>query len=1001
MTGTPYLCNFKMRKFAIILFLMAFAAGPIKAQKHSFSGRVLEKATGEPVEFAIVLINATEQWSVTDHEGRFSIDNIKTPKSTVTISCLGYVTLTRELKFAQDISNAKFQLEIDNLTLSGAVVTAKENDAAATTSRTIDKTALEHVQVMNVGDVASLLPGGATVDNNLVTSRQFNIRAGAASENGNASFGTAVEVDGMRLSNNASYGDVKGVSTNSIASANVESVEVISGVPSVEYGDIGAGIVKINTKKGKTPWMITLSTSPRTKQVSFSKGLGLGETAGGKSRGVLNISAEYTRSVSDVMSPYTSYDRKQLSLSYSNTFSQGLFAGKPLRFSAGVTGNLGGLDNKADPDKLVGTFSTARDNTLRGNLSANWLLSLPWITNVELNASAGFSDKRSRENKNYTYSVSSTALHALKEGYYISAPYVEGGDNPAVLIAPGSRYNVLAIDDRPVTAKVSLKANWAAHLGKASNKVKLGADWNYDYNLGTGQYSEDEATSPTYRVYRYCDNPAMHNLGVFLEDNLSLPVGQGHLNLIAGLRSDNTFIKGSAYGSTSSLSPRFNAKYTVLDPRKRSNRTLRELAFRASWGVAVKLPSFHVLYPTPSYLDIDVFSSTASQGTNTVYMGYYVLPRSLEYNPSLRWQRNQQGEVGVDANIAGTRISLAAFYNRTLDSYYTSETYSGFRYTYTGLESTQSIGIPSENRIYVINPVSGAVTARDKTGALPDQTLSGEPRQRFTHSTRPDNAGYTTSRWGLEWVIDFPRIEAIGTTVRLDGNYYHYKSINTDMMAYTSLSEMGVDGRPYKYVGYYSGGRNVANGNLSRNLRNNLTITTHIPKVRMIISLKLEASLLRYSLALSEIDGAERARVMADRSKLLELLPDQSIYSGNNFTVVFPEYYESIEQPGVQVPYLEKLRWAKANDPALYNDLARLAVTSNYLYIFNEDYISPYFCANFSITKELGDIASLSFYANNFFNNMGQVFSTKTGNYSSVSSYIPSFYYGLTLRLKF
>ena len=140
---------------------------------------------------------------------------------------------------------------------------------------------------------------------------------------------------------------------------------------------------------------------------------------------------------------------------------------------------------------------------------------------------------------------------------------------------------------------------------------------------------------------------------------------------------------------------------------------------------------------------------------------------------------------------------------------------------------------------------------------------------------------------------------------------------------------------------------------------------------------------------------------MADRSKLLELLPDQSIYSGNNFSVVFPEYYESIEQPGVQVPYLEKLQWAKTNDPALYNDLAKLAVTSNYLYIFNEDYISPYFCANFSITKELGDIASLSFYANNFFNNMGQVFSTKTGNYSSVSSYIPSFYYGLTLRLKF
>ena len=46
-------------------------------------------------------------------------------------------------------------------------------------------------------------------------------------------------------------------------------------------------------------------------------------------------------------------------------------------------------------------------------------------------------------------------------------------------------------------------------------------------------------------------------------------------------------------------------------------------------------------------------------------------------------------------------------------------------------------------------------------------------------------------------------------------------------------------------------------------------------------------------------------------------------------------------------------------------------------------------------------VASISFYANNFLNNMGQVFSTKTETYSSVTSYIPSFYYGLTLRLKF
>ena len=74
---------------------------------------------------------------------------------------------------------------------------------------------------------------------------------------------------------------------------------------------------------------------------------------------------------------------------------------------------------------------------------------------------------------------------------------------------------------------------------------------------------------------------------------------------------------------------------------------------------------------------------------------------------------------------------------------------------------------------------------------------------------------------------------------------------------------------------------------------------------------------------------------------------------------------------------------------------------TTYNYTFLKDYISPYFSANFSVTKEIGDMASISFYANNFFNNMGQVYSSKTGNYSSVTSYIPRFYYGLTLRLKF
>ena len=306
-----------MRKFAVILLILATAL-QAAGQGRVFKGKVVDKRTGEPVEFATVLVKATEQWSVTDEKGQFSIEGIRVAGSKVEIASLGYVTLTQDVKFSGETTEITFKVDEDNLTLESAVVTAQENSNSAATSRTIDKTALEHVQIMNISDISSLLPGGASVNPSLVSDQQISLRS-AKGESGSSSFGTAIEVDGVRLSNNASFtssdlngrsGSVKGASTNNIASSNIESVEVITGVPSVEYGDMGSGVVKINTRKGKTPWNVTMSTSPKTKQVSVSKGFGLGKTRSGFNLGVLNASAEYTNSVADPMSPYTSYDRK-------------------------------------------------------------------------------------------------------------------------------------------------------------------------------------------------------------------------------------------------------------------------------------------------------------------------------------------------------------------------------------------------------------------------------------------------------------------------------------------------------------------------------------------------------------------------------------------------------------------------------------------------------------------------------------------------------------------
>lgn len=986
------------------------------AQTWSFSGVVLNKRTGEPVEYATIILESTSQWAVADAEGKFSISKIQEGTNIISISCLGFVTDTKEISISRNIENYKVMLAEDNLALDGATVTAQEKDNTATTSRLIDKTALDHVQMMNIADVTGLLPGGATTNPDLTSSQQFNIRAGegGSSEKGNSSFGTAVEVDGVRLSNNASFTidnsatGVKGVSTNNIASSNVESVEVITGVPSVEYGDMTSGIVKINSRKGATPYIVTLSSNPRTKQISASKGFNLGETRSSRSKGVLNTNLEYTKAISDKMSPFTAYDRKQLSLIYSNTFNRGAFANTPLQFSAGVTGNLGGMDSKADPDKFLDTFEKGRDNSIRGNVSMNLLLSKSWITNLEFNASVVYTDKLVRVRDNYSGSASTSAMHGREEGYFVAQDYVAGADQAITLIPRGNWYNTMCVDDRPLNYKLALKANWARQWGKVNNKVKVGADWTGDGNFGIGEYSEDMSNAPSFREYRYNEVPFMHNIAAYIEDNVMIPLGSTKLNLIAGLRNDNTIIKGSAYGTTSSLSPRFNAKYVVVSPKGRKSKTLRELAFRASWGLAVKQPSFSILFPTPSYRDILTFTPTSdSQGK--YYPAYYISPRTIEYNPDLKWQKNKQSEIGMDIDIKGYSISLAAFYNRTFDAYSINTAYTPFTYNYTSTAMLQNnCSIPTENRQFEVDRTTGQVTVHDKTGAQASEVIPYVVKKGLNNHSYARNESHPIDRYGIEWIIDFKRIEALNTTIRLDGTYYGYRQLDSDIEAYSPYNITGADGEPYKYVGFYYGGDGYGNGTESRTLKTNVTVTTHIPKIRMIISLKVQATFLRYQRYLSEkADGSVRSYVVSDRSDILSTT-DQSIYSGNNFVVLYPEYYTTADDPNTQRNYLEDLKWAKQNDKQLFNDLSRLAAVTNYIWHFGKDYYTPYFSANLNVTKEIGDLASVSFYANNFFNNLGQVKSSKTGEVTSLGGaafannrFIPGFFYGLSVRLKF
>ena len=938
-----------MRSFLTIAFLLLTVLCA-DAQSRAVSGRIIDAGSGDPVIGAVVRIGTDYLWASTDIEGEFTFDNVEPGKHELEASCLGYVSVLMEIDVNKDIENLEIKLHESSLALDEVVVTAQKAKDGLGTTHSLGRDALNHLQMSNMTDVAALLPGGKTVNPDLTSENSFSIREGGSSS-GNAAFGTAVEVDGVRLGNNASFGEMGGVDTRSVAVENIESIEVITGVPSAEYGDLGSGMVRINTRKGRTPTNITFSVNPRTYQASVSKGIDLQEN-----NGVLNLSAEWARAIKKLISPYESYTRTAITLGYSNTFAKGL------RFETGFTGNIGGMNTKDDPDAFTGEFQKERDNAFRGNTSLTWQLNKPGITNLKFDASVNFNDNLYHYHKYESYASNQPAVHAEQEGYFIADRL------------PLTFFSDQIIDSKELDLAASVKYNWHKRWDDVKSQLKAGVQWKANGNVGKGEYYQDPSLAANgYRPRPYTDYPFMHNLSVYAEEHLTLPVSGTKLEVTAGLRLENVFIQGSLYNKKATLSPRFNLKWQLAEG----------FAVRGGWGITEKLPSYYILYPKQEYRDIQTFGFP--HGDQTSYI-YYTQPYTVTYNPDLRWQRNSSSELGLEASFLGTKISLTGFYNITKGPYNFIDVYEP--YSYNILQRPEGFSIPADPQIKV-DSQTGMMYVR---GGDDDYWTPMDIKvtdRTFAKSTKQNN-GADVQRAGAELVIDFPEIKPVRTSFRLDASYTFTKYLNDQLAAYyqNGWSHTSLANRSYQYVGIYAngtGGNSVANGKITHNLDANLTAITHIPQARLIITCRLEMSLLRRSRNLSMYNGADYAYTVSEADKTPT---GEDIYKGGSYTAIRPVSYMDLD--GNVHPFTD----AQAADPAFAN----LILKSANAYTFAQDGYGAYMSANLSITKEIGDHVSLSFFANNFTNSRPYVVSMATG---VGAIFTPAFYYGLTCRLKF
>lgn len=851
-----------------------------------------------------------------------------------------------------------------SLRLPDVEVTAQRRTLQGTTSYIMDRTTLDHAQTINISDIMSLLPGGKTINSTLMNDDRILLRS-QSSERGNASFGTGIEIDGMRLDNNAMMDDTQAASTRSLSSSNIGSVEIISGIAGVEYGDISNGIVKVNSRRGRTQWILEGSINPYTRQVALHKGLQIG-----KKNGILNFSLEHANSFSDISSPYTAYQRNTLSLGYYYAIPKSVAHGK-LSVHTVFAGNVGGYNSKADPDAFKDTYTKIRDNQLRGSLDLKWIKNNTslGVFNVTLHGAFSTSDKRTENYTNNSSSSEQPLIHTLQNGYAQSLTYDDytnlyGEGAGGIMLGPtGYWYTRYYNDQKPLTFQLKAKGEWTKVLSRTSasmpitNKVMFGMEYNTSRNNGQGVWYEDiRYASDGWRPYVYRDLPTMKNLAIFLEDKFIV----GKMRLTAGLRDDITMLAGSGYGTLSSLSPRINMQYKF---------------FHAGFGKSVKLPSFQILYPADSYSD-KLSSTVGTTSSGSPIYTYYTNVQKTLVNNDLKWQSTNQVDIGVEYPFKDIRVSLSGYWHKTINPYQRVNIYTPFAY-----DKTDQVSGQIEYHTYSANY----------------RYVNGSP----------------VTRYGLEWIIDATLCRAnsarlVGLKLRLDGSYYHYKGIDNTLLAGApngvgDLSATTSGAGPL--IGYYSGSNitstssssiSIANGSMSKGCNVNATFTAHIPKARLIMTLKVESTFLNYKRSLSENRSAILLQAAGDIFG--------TKYNGEKdcYVALYPEYYSTWENPEQKIPFAEALSNAKESDATLYKQLCNLIVRSNTSYYFNPNDISSYFSCNFSITKEIGNMFSVSLYANNFLNNMHSVHSSQTGLDSSLfgSAYIPKFYYGASLRIK-
>ena len=902
----------RFRIFSLLSILMLFGVSAYGRDSGTYTIKavILDK-TGEPLSGATMQLVQSGLWGISGKDGEVEIRNVPRLPVAYKVSMLGYKDVEGEICL-DGKDNVRILMEEESLSMREVVVVAQAGQGGESTTSIIGRQALDHLQATSLKDILQLLPGGVSMKNPSLTSPgQFKVRTLAS--DGNATFGAAIIINGMPVSTNANMNTGLGLSSissgnsgadlRSIATDDIESVEIIRGVASAEYGDVSSGVMIVNKRIGVSDLNMKARIMPGIMQLHAGKGFDI------KSAGSLNISADYARGTSDPRFLTDKYNRGILSLAHRKTLLDKTWT-LTTNIDLSYTGEWKGADPD-EPEAMKKFFSSRDAFSLR--LSHNGMLKLDKALARTLKYDVALSLSSDRIFNDRLVSVGSGAiLDATKDGMYEGTPY------------PSSYETLSGTKSNPVMYWAKFSDLFYLNVGNMSNRFNVGTEWKIEGNRGIGQYDKTlkfKAFAQD-RIRRFCDIPYMNQISAYVEDNVVLTFSERRYPNITGQAGVRwTVVQPWRNERMMALSPRLNI---AVNP-------VRYLSLRLGYGISEKVPSLQDLYPSPDYYDF--YNMSVSDGQKSYYL---YSTRVFDNKPvSIKTMRGTKYELGFDVRLDnGMSFSVVGYHEKVSRCF--------------GPDN-------SEWKTLVFDVWNAADVTFTGQKPIYDQQNPSRRDTVLYNLIRPGNPKSRRNR-GIEFDFNFGKIKATNTSFYLSGAWSETRSSSSNLGYKLPVGEARNYGPVY--VVYPESSYSFSE---NRRFSATLRVVQHIPAIRFIVSASAQCILYEYD---HEVSSGTRPLGYIYGSEYIKFTEDQLDDIEFNFH-----------------GYMLK-------DQIFDTRISNVPVTWPAIW-----------CLDMRVTKEIGDKAGFSFYANNVL--FSQPWQSNSVSVSKVERNGGLFSYGLEIFLNF